>query len=82
MIAPQGFLILTIALALMTGCQSPGKTAADGFVAVGLDERGCVEYTRKADDSDKDVDAAIWYQREDGSMTTDPSDCATDKNKG
>ena len=78
----QTSLIFASTLLLAAGCQSTSGTSPEGYVAVGLDERGCVEYTRKADDSDKDVDAAIWYQREDGSMTTDPSDCATNKNKG
>ncbi|MFO7581897.1 hypothetical protein [Guyparkeria sp.] len=45
------------------------------FVPVGVDSRGCTQYTKKPTREGIAVDAAIWYRDKDGNFVLDASQC-------
>jgi len=56
---------------------SQGPSEAPGFVyvAVGVNERGCTQYTKRPTKEGIAVDAAIWYRTSDGRYTTNADIC-------
>ncbi|MFW6322486.1 MAG: hypothetical protein ACOC02_02540 [Guyparkeria sp.] len=45
------------------------------FVPVGVDSRGCTQYTKRPTREGIAVDAAIWYRDKDGNFVLDASQC-------
>lgn len=45
------------------------------FVPVGVDPRGCTQYTKRPTREGIAVDAAIWYRDKDGNFVLDASQC-------
>ncbi|MGM0517530.1 MAG: hypothetical protein ACQER6_08010 [Pseudomonadota bacterium] len=45
------------------------------FVPVGVDSRGCIQYTKRPTHEGIVVDAAIWYRDKDGNFVLDSSQC-------
>jgi len=60
-----------------------GASGTPGFVyvAVGVNERGCTQYTKRPTKEGIAVDAAIWYRTSDGRYTTDADICEPATNK-
>jgi hypothetical protein len=66
-----------------TGSPTQDSPDTPGFVyvPVGVNERGCRQYTKRPTKEGVAVDAAIWYRSSDGGFTTDADACdpVTDK---
>lgn len=80
-------IIVAIGCCLITGCiqhgparthPEPPATSSDevAYKPVGIDENGCVMYTKVHSNPDMAVDAAIWFKAESGDYTLDASKCA------
>ncbi len=49
------------------------------FVPVGVDSRGCTQYTKRPTREGIAVDAAIWYRDKDGNFVLDASECEPER---
>lgn len=60
-----------------------GSSEPPGFVYVdvGVNERGCTQYTKRPTKEGIAVDAAIWYRTSDGRYTTNADICEPATNK-
>lgn len=56
-------------------------TAGFVYVAVGENDRGCTQYTKRPTKEGIAVDAAIWYRTSDGRYTTNADICEPANNK-
>lgn len=87
-IVAAGMLVIPLLLAACwQGGHLPSGPASDAdgvvsdehpdviFVPVGVDSRGCTQYTKRPTREDIAVDAAIWYRDKDGNFVLDSSQC-------